>query len=71
VYRHDVFGDEATNKDKSNLNLTGRGTIDWTTDLHSCGTPESHENEFDNNACTCGSVLTPDWIGPLTVTCTQ
>jgi len=71
VYRHDVFGDEATNKDKSNLNLTGRGTIDWTTDLHSCGTPESHENEFDNNECMCGSVLTPDWIGPLTVTCTQ
>jgi hypothetical protein len=71
VYRHDVFGDEATNKDKSNLSNRGTGSIDWTTDLHGCGTPESHENEFDNNSCMCGSVLTPDWIGPLTVTCTQ
>lgn len=71
VYRRDVFGDEATNKDKSNLNLRGTGSIDWTTDLHMCGVPESHENEYDNASCMCGSVLTPDWIGPLTVTCTQ
>jgi hypothetical protein len=71
VYRRDVFGDEATNKDKANASNAGTGSIDWTTDNHGCGTPESHENEFDNNSCMCGSVLTPDWIGPLTVTCTQ
>jgi hypothetical protein len=72
VYRRDVFGDEATNKDKSNLNLNGPGSLtSWSADLHGCGTPESHENEYDNNSCACGSVLTPDWIGPLTVTCTQ
>jgi hypothetical protein len=71
VYRHDTFGDEATNKDKVNLNLKGSGSIDWTTDLHGCGTPESHENKWDNNSCSCTSVITPKWIGPLTVTCTQ
>ncbi len=71
VYRHDVFGDEATNKDKSNLSLNGTGSITWTTDLHNCGTPESHENKYDNNSCKCGDVITPKWIGPLTVTCTK
>ncbi len=71
VYRRDVFADEATNKDKSNSNLMGMGSITWTTDLHSCGTPTAHENAYDNNACTCGSVPTPEWLGPLTVTCTE
>jgi hypothetical protein len=71
VYRHDVFSDEATNKDKANLSSHGTGTLTWTTDLHGCGTPETHENKYDNNSCKCGSVLTPKWIGPLTVTCTQ
>ncbi len=71
VYRRDVFGDEATNKDKSNLNLNGTGSIDWTTDLHGCSTPESHENKYDDNSCKCGAVVTPKWIGARTVTCTQ
>lgn len=69
VYRHDVFGDEATDKDKSNAG--SKSTLDWDTDMHGCGTPETHENKYDNNSCTCGSVLTPKWLGPLTVTCTQ
>ncbi len=71
IYRHDTFGDEATNKDKSNLGIKSTGSIDWTTDLHGCGTPEAHENRYDNNSCKCGDVITPKWIGPLTVTCTQ
>lgn len=68
VYRRDVFGDEATNKDKANARS---GTLTWTTDVEGCGTPTTHENEYDNNACSCGEVATPDWLGPLTVACTQ
>jgi hypothetical protein len=77
VWRRDVFGDEATNKDRSNLNLNGNGTITWTTDLHSCGTPESHENKYDNSAaagahnqCTCLSLPTPKSVGPINRACT-
>jgi hypothetical protein len=69
VYRHDVFGDEATNKDKSNLNLNGNGSITWTTDLHGCGTPETHENGWDDNSCKCMPVLTPKGIGPINRAC--
>lgn len=69
VYRRDVFGDEATNKDKSNLNLTGTGTITWTTDLHGCG-PESHEQAVTpRSACTCDQWITPQSIGPINVAC--
>jgi hypothetical protein len=77
VYRRDVFGDEATNKDHSNLNLTGTGNITWTTDLHGCGTPESHENRYDNtaayydhNQCKCQAVPTPRSVGALNRACT-
>ncbi len=75
VYRRDVFGDEATNKDKANLNgsLTGN-TITWTTDLHGgqCGGPEVHEQKFtDASMCQCASTWhTPASVGPLTVACT-
>ncbi|MCA1827301.1 MAG: hypothetical protein LC689_10240 [Myxococcales bacterium] len=70
VYRHDVWGDEATNKDRSNLNLNGNGSITWTTDLHGCGTPESHENGWDDNSCKCKPVLTPKAVGPINRACT-
>lgn len=71
VYRRDVFGDEATNKDKANLNnLAPGGTITWTTDYHGCG-PEVHEQRFTlHDASTCGSGWwTPESVGPLTVAC--
>jgi hypothetical protein len=71
VYRRDVFGDEATNKDKANLNNAHPGgTIDWTTDYHACG-PEVHEQKFTlHDASTCGSTWwTPESVGPLTVAC--
>ncbi len=69
VYRRDVFGDEATNKDKGNLNPSSGGTIGWSTDLHGCGTPETHENGFDNNSCKCQKVPTPKGIGPINRAC--
>lgn len=71
VSRRDVFGDEATNKDNSNLNLSGKGTIDWTTELHpGCG-PESHEQKITlHNACKCDAWITPKAIGPITKSCT-
>ena len=57
VYRRDVFGDEATNKDKANLNGSLSGNvITWTTDLHGglCGAPEVHEQKFaDASMCLC------------------
>jgi hypothetical protein len=78
VWRRDVFGDEATNKDKSNSNQSGHGFIDWTTDLHGCGTPESHENKYDNSAaayphnqCKCLPVATPKAVGPINRACTS
>lgn len=72
VYRRDVFGDEATNKDRMNLfNGLPGNVIDWTTDLHACG-PEVHEQRFTPHvACLCGTAWsTPDSVGPLTVACT-
>jgi hypothetical protein len=56
VYRHDVFGDEATNKDKSNLNLTGRGTIDWTRIFTAAGRPRAMKtSSTTTNACVAAS----------------
>ena len=73
VYRRDVFQDEATNKDFSNLNNKGTGTISWGTDLRGCGSPESHEQGFVlHNACACGgSPHTPSSVGPIRIACTQ
>jgi hypothetical protein len=71
VYRRDVFGDEATNKDKMNLNYSGNGVIGWTTDLRGCG-PESHEQMVTlHDAQTCDTWITPQSVGPITVACTQ
>jgi hypothetical protein len=77
VWRRDVFGDEATNKDRSNLNQLGHGVVTWTTDLHGCGTPESHENKYDNSAaanahnqCACLPLPTPKAVGPINRACT-
>ena len=72
VNRRDVFGDEATNKDNSNLSLSPRntGSITWTTDLRGCG-PEAREQKTTlHNAATCEQWLTPKSIGPITGACT-
>lgn len=73
VYRRDVYQDEATNKDKSNLSLNGSGVIGWATDLRNCGTPESHEQGFVlHSACACGGPPhTPTSLGRLRIACTQ
>jgi len=72
VHRRDVFSDEATNKDNSNLSLSPKnsGSITWTTDLRGCG-PEAREQKSTlHNAQTCESWLTPKGVGPITVACT-
>jgi hypothetical protein len=73
VYRRDVFQDEATNKDFSNLSIHGTGSIDWPTDLRGCGVPESHEQGFVlHNACACGGPPhTPTSLGPIRIACTE
>lgn len=70
VHRRDNFGEEATNKDKSNLNRRGRGTITWDTDVNMDGIPEARErpNDLDND-CTLDEWVTPSGIGPATVDC--
>jgi hypothetical protein len=70
VYRRDVFGDEASNKDKSNAGPTS--TIDWDTlERTGCGFLTHENRDFDPVTRMCLPLPTPDWIGPLTVTCTQ
>ena len=72
VHRRDVFSDEATNKDNSNLSLSPKntGSITWTTDLRGCG-PEAREQRSTlHNAQTCEQWLTPEGVGPITVACT-
>jgi hypothetical protein len=71
VYRRDVFGDEATNKDYQNLSLSpaNTGSITWTTDLRGCGA-ESHEQKVTlHNAQRCDQWITPASVAPLTVAC--
>jgi hypothetical protein len=73
VYRRDVFGDEATNKDLSNLFVGGTGAISWTTDLHCGGDhPEARESFYDNATCSCGPSYPPPppSVGPVNVACT-
>ena len=75
VYRRDVWADEATNKDNSNLNPYGTGSITWLTDLTGCGTPESHENKFyapdscDSHKPRCTPLPSPKAVGPIKVAC--
>jgi hypothetical protein len=73
VYRRDVFQDEATNKDRSNLNTKGAGTLTWSSDVRGCGAPESHEQGFVlHDACACGGPPhTPTSVGPIRIACTQ
>ncbi len=71
VYRRDVFGDEATNKDQSNLNFNSTGSITFDTDLRGCGIPEAREQPFvDHNAMLCGTTWhTPTSVGRITKVC--
>jgi hypothetical protein len=73
IYRFDVFGDEATNKDNTNLSTRpgATGSISWDTDLHACGVPEARETKFDNDACACLDWRpAPSTISTINVACT-
>jgi hypothetical protein len=70
VYRQDNFGEEATNKDKSNLNRRGRGVVTWDTDVNMDGIPDARERPIDlDNNCTLDEWITPSGIGPATIEC--
>jgi hypothetical protein len=80
VYRRDVYQDEASNKDKANMNLNSdAGSVGWDTDLHRCDPahplPEARENPFVNkspgNMCLCSgtSYFTPPNLGAINVAC--
>lgn len=59
VYRRDVYQDEASNKDRSNLNARGNGSLLWDQDLRGCGSPEAREQRV-----TLVSPTTPVIVSP-------
>ena len=82
VYRRDVYQDEASNKDKSNLNAKGSGSLGWDQDLRGCGIPEAREQEVvrvsptdqgivsPGNMSICGSsYYTPPNLKPVNSAC--
>lgn len=70
VLRRDNFQDEATNKDKSNLNIQGMGEIDWEADVNGDGVPDARERQLDlDNDCVLDEWITPAGVGPATVDC--
>lgn len=72
VRRRDNFADEATNKDKSNLNRSSGGEIDWESDVNDDGIPDAWERPLDlDNDCMLDMFVTPTAIGPATVDCEE
>lgn len=70
IYRYDDFADEATNKDKVNLNRRGNGNVTWDTDVNGDGVPDVRERMVDlDNNCTLDAWVTPSGVGPRTVDC--
>jgi len=70
VRRRDNFADEATNKDKANLNRRGMGEIDWESDVNSDDLADARERPLDlDNDCMLDDWVTPTAIGPATVAC--
>ncbi len=70
VRRRDNFADEASNKDKANLNRQGMGEIDWESDVNDDGIADARERPLDlDNDCTLDDWVTPTAIGPATVAC--
>lgn len=74
VRRRDAFGDETTNKDRSNL-LAGGGTVNFDTDANDDGFIDARELPFDDNAdCRLDiddgdAFVTPSSVAPATVEC--
>lgn len=70
VYRRDNYGDEASNKDKVNLNRRGTGTVTWDTDVNGDDIPDAQERPIDLDFnCTLDEWVTPTGVGPATVDC--
>ncbi len=71
VVRFDNFGDEASNKDLSNLNPKSGGSLDWNEDLNGDGFPEAREvpGDLDNDCVPDKTFVTPDWVPALTMSC--
>lgn len=70
VYRRDNFGDEASNKDKANLNRRGNGAVTWETDVNGDGIADARERPADlDNDCVLDAFASPGGIGPATVDC--
>ncbi len=71
IYRRDHFGDEATNKDKVNLNYSGMGTVEWDTDADGDGIPDARERHDLDNDCKPDTLITPPGVGPATIDCSM
>lgn len=70
VRRRDNFADEATNKDKANLNRRGMGEIDWESDVNGDDLADARERPLDlDHDCMLDDWVTPTAIGPATVAC--
>lgn len=70
VLRRDNFQDEATNKDLSNLNRQGMGSVTWETDANGDGIPDAQERMIDtDNDCVLDTWMTPAGVGPATIDC--
>jgi hypothetical protein len=68
VYRRDVFGDEATNKDRQNLNLNGNGSLQFGQVLRPGWGVETREQQLDTNQdCKPDRWAKPTSVGALTV----
>ena len=59
VYRRDVYQDEASNKDRSNLNPKGNGSLGWDQDLRGCGSPEAREQKVQLVSDTDQTIVSP------------
>lgn len=74
VRRRDNFGDEATNKDRSNLKRCGtcNGTVTWDTDRNMDGIPDAQERPLDFDFdCVLDDWATPTGIAPATIECAE
>ena len=70
VRRRDNFGDETTNKDRSNAYSRGTGSVTWDTDANQDGFLDARELPLDqDNDCTLDEFITPTSVAPATVDC--
>ncbi|RME05248.1 MAG: hypothetical protein D6812_03515, partial [Deltaproteobacteria bacterium] len=70
VVRNDNFADEATNKDKVNLNQNGDGTLAWDDDWNGDGIPDTRERPDDTDGdCIPDTWHTPGNLEPIASAC--